>query len=65
MKVEALKPLNHKGKTVGKAEVIELEDEVAAKRLIELEAVKEVKETVTPAGVNTKVLVENKLGDTK
>ena len=65
MKVRALKPLNHKGRTVAKDEIIELEDEVAAKTLIEVKAVEEVKETVTPAGVNTKVLVENKLGDAK
>ena len=60
MKVEALQPLNHKGRTVVKGEVIELEDEVAAKTLIEAKAVKEVKETVAPSGVNTKVSVETK-----
>lgn len=43
MKVIAIKPLNHKGKTVEKGKVIELDD-VTAKKLIEERAVEEVKE---------------------
>lgn len=67
MKVRALVALNHKGRTVAIDEIIELEDEAAAKTLIETKAVEEVKDTVAPAaGVNTKVLVENKTtGDAK
>lgn len=43
MKVKALQSLNHKGKTVEKGKVIELDD-VTAKKLIEKKAVEEVKE---------------------
>ena len=42
MKVEAQKPLNHKGKTVKIGSIVEIED-VAAKKLIDKKAVKEVK----------------------
>lgn len=42
MKVEALKPLNYKGKTVKIGSIVEIED-VAAKKLIDKKAVKEVK----------------------
>lgn len=63
MKVKAIVPLNHKGRTVAIDEIIELEDEVAAKTLIETKAVEEVKDTAAlAAGVNTKVLVEIKQG---
>ncbi|MFA9238291.1 MAG: hypothetical protein ACEQSQ_00195 [Candidatus Paceibacteria bacterium] len=66
MKVRALVPLNHNDKTVEVDEIIELEDEVAAKTLIEAKAVEEVKETVAPVvGATTKVLVENKQGEAK
>jgi hypothetical protein len=58
VRVRALEPLNHKGRTARIGEVIELEDE-AAKTLIKLEKVEEVKDTVAPVGVNTKV-IENK-----
>lgn len=43
MKVRALQPLNNKGKTVEKGKVIELDD-VAAKKLIDIKAVEEIKE---------------------
>lgn len=46
MKVIAIKPLNHEGKTVKKGKVLELED-VVAKKLIEVKAVEEVKEQKT------------------
>ena len=66
MKVKALEPLNHKGRTVQKGEEIELEDESAAKTLIACEAVEEVKETVAPvAGAEVKKIIENKSGDAK
>ncbi len=65
MKVKALVPLNHNDRTVEVDEIIELEDEVAAKTLIDAKVVEEVKETVAPVvGVNTKTL-ENKSGETK
>lgn len=47
MKARALVPLNHKGKTVAIGDVIELEDEGAAKQLIQVKAVEEVKESIT------------------
>lgn len=64
MKVEALVPLNHNDKTVVKGEIIELDDE-AAKKLIDVKAVKEVKDAVAPAGVNTKVIENKQSGDAK
>ena len=45
MKVRVLKPVNHKDRTVEVGEVIELDD-VAAKKLIEVKAVEEEKETI-------------------
>ena len=45
MKVRVLKPVKHKNRTVKAGEVIELDD-VAAKKLIEVKAVEEVKETI-------------------
>jgi hypothetical protein len=65
MRVRALEPLNHKGRTVAKDEIIELEDETAARILIKLEKVEEVKDTVAPAGVNTKVIENKQSGDAK
>lgn len=66
MKVRALKLLNYKGRTVQKDEEIELEDEDAAKKLIEVKAVEEVKEAVVPvAGAEVKKAIENKSGDAK
>ncbi len=67
MKVRALVALNHKGRTVAIDEIIELEDEAAAKTLIETKAVEEVKDTVAPAaGVNTKVFIGDKqIGEVK
>lgn len=58
MKVRALKPLNYKGKTVNKNEVIELDDAVC-KKLIEAKAVEEIKET-TAAVVTKSIIGENK-----
>ncbi len=43
MTIKALKPLNHKGKTVEKGKVIELDD-MTAKKLIDKKAVEEIKE---------------------
>lgn len=60
MRVKALVPLNHNGKTVPVNKVIELEDETAKQLIIE-KRVEEVKDTVAPDGVNTKKSVENKL----
>ena len=66
MKVRALVPLNHKGRTVQKGEEIELEDESAAKTLITCEAVEEIKDTVVSVtGTEAKKAIENKLGDAK
>ncbi|OCL99520.1 hypothetical protein AAX29_00561 [Aliarcobacter thereius] len=45
MKVEALKELNYKGRTLKKGSIVEI-DEVAAKKLIEVKAVKEVKNEI-------------------
>ena len=42
MKVEALKPLNCKGKTISVGSIIDIED-VVAKKLIDKKAAKEVK----------------------
>jgi hypothetical protein len=44
MNIRALVSLNHKDKTIEIGEIIELEDEVAAKKLIETKAVEEVKD---------------------
>jgi hypothetical protein len=60
MRVKALVPLNHNGKTVPINKVIELEDETAKQLIIE-KRVEEVKDTVALDGVNTKKSVENKL----
>ncbi len=65
MRVRALEPLNHKGRTVAKDEIIELEDETAARVLIKLEKVEEVKDAVTPVGANTKVIENKQSGDAK
>ena len=65
MKARAIVPLNHNDRTIEIGEEIELEDEVAAKTLIACEAVEEVKETVAPVVAATKVLIENKIGETK
>ena len=43
MRVKTLKPLHHKGKTVEVGKEIELDD-VAAKKLIDIKAVEEIKE---------------------
>ena len=64
MKVRALKQVNHKDRTVKVGEVIELDD-VAAKKLIEVKAVEEVKESVAPAGVNIKTIENKQSGDAK
>lgn len=49
MKVEVLTPVNYKNRTVEPGQIIELDD-VAAKTLIELKAVKEVKDTKQTTG---------------
>lgn len=43
MKVEAIKPLNYKGKTISVGSIIDIEDS-AAKKLIDKKAVEEIKE---------------------
>ncbi|WP_418180745.1 hypothetical protein ACNSOL_01360 [Aliarcobacter lanthieri] len=43
MKLRALKPLNHKGKTVEVGKIVEIDD-VVAKKLIEAKAAEEIKE---------------------
>lgn len=58
MKVRVLKPVNHKNRTVKVGEVIELDDDVAAKKLIEVKAVEEVKET-------TSVVSKTTIGESK
>lgn len=60
MRVRALEPLNHKGRTVAVGEIIELEDEGAAKELIRVKAVEEVKASVNSTEADTKKLIENK-----
>lgn len=47
MIVKALIPLNHQDRTIKIGEIIELEDEGAAKQLIQVKAVEEVKESTT------------------
>jgi hypothetical protein len=57
-KVKAIKPLNHKGRKVQVNEEIEL-DEITAKKLIEVKAVKELKQNVTSSEF-IKLMGENK-----
>lgn len=64
MRVKALVPLNHNGKTVAINKVIELEDETAKQLIIE-KRVEEVKDTVAPDGANTKVIENKQSGDAK
>lgn len=59
MRVRALVPLNHKGKTVVIDQIIELEDEAAVKKLIEVKAVEEVKNPITLVEADAKI-VKNK-----
>ncbi|WP_026804684.1 DUF7210 family protein [Aliarcobacter lanthieri] len=60
MKLKALKPLNHKGKTVEVGKIVEIDD-VVAKKLIEVKAAEEIKE-VKEQKIETKNLTtgENK-----
>jgi len=66
MRVRALVQLNHNDRTVEVGEIIDLDNEVDAKTLIDVDAVEEVKEAVAPIAGSTKNLLDNKItGDAK
>ncbi|RBQ28414.1 DUF7210 family protein [Aliarcobacter vitoriensis] len=56
MKVEVLKPLNHKGKTVEIGKIIELDDDTA-KKLIVVKAVKTVEEVKAQKNENKNLTI--------